>query len=467
VGESERGRAGDATPGNEHDGEHQNTPADPPPPGVLDLGNGEVMCVGTEADFAAAADWLRRNYPRGVQGERYGPETGPVLNMGHDLYRMLRASEIFPTATRGEQAVALIIADICMDTTRRPPANMNASARVCEDLGMPSGTLGNMLARLAARGLELRVPIGKDKNGRLVFAAKGHAVDFLFPALPPRESKGPRIDGALSAKGPRIDGPLDSEGPRISGPLSAKGPLDEAQRSTPAWTPTPVTPKSKEDARSLSQREPAMSDAAGDERENDFDEDEDDEDEPNPYVELLAKAVPGADPRDIEWALTGLDYRKFHGEINSIPAYLRTLVKNGDAPELIADAAAERRRAKAQPDPFDWPAANGRQADPWAPAPPFGGPVVAGEVISEDAAAAVRMADKVRSFGLDVTDAEASAAAVILIQEGAHSIPAALELARKQIETETTREATVRAARAKLISDTRAKLDEIRVSARW
>ena len=73
--------------------------------------------------------------------------------MGHDLYRMLRASEVFPAATPGEQAAALIIADICMDTTRKPPKNMNAGARVCEDLGITPGSLGNILAKLAARDL--------------------------------------------------------------------------------------------------------------------------------------------------------------------------------------------------------------------------------------------------------------------------------------------------------------------------
>jgi hypothetical protein len=177
--------------------------------------------------------------------------------MGHNLYRMLRASAVFPTATSGEQAVALIIADICMDATRRPPQNMNAASRVCEDLGITAGTLGNILAKLAARGLELRVPIGKDKRGRLVYAARRHAVDYLFPLLPPRDSKAPLTDGALGAepepKGPRTDGPLTLEGPRTDGPLTLEGPRTDGasesngpsldgQRSTPGWTPTPMTP---------------------------------------------------------------------------------------------------------------------------------------------------------------------------------------------------------------------------------
>jgi hypothetical protein len=80
VGESERGRAAGATP-DDNDGGHQATPS-APPPRVLDLGNGEAFAVGTAADMLAAADWLERNHPDGVQGERAGPVIGPVLNMG-------------------------------------------------------------------------------------------------------------------------------------------------------------------------------------------------------------------------------------------------------------------------------------------------------------------------------------------------------------------------------------------------
>jgi hypothetical protein len=180
--------------------------------------------------------------------------------VGYELTRMLRASQMLPGLGRPEQAVALELADICMDATRRPPQNMNAGARVCEDLGIPMGSLGNILAKMAARGLEVRVPIGKDKNGRLVYAAKGHALDFLFPSLPPRAIKGPLNDGPLMPepvdnapdtghKGPLNDGPLAVKGPLNDGAIELKGPRFEAQRSTESWTPTPVTPKSKEDAR--------------------------------------------------------------------------------------------------------------------------------------------------------------------------------------------------------------------------
>ena len=188
--------------------------------------------------------------------------------MGHDLYRMLRASAVFPAATAGEQSVALIIADICMDTTRKPPKNMNAGARVCEDLrALPrvAWQRHHQQSWSARLIFELRVPISEDKRGRLVYAAKGHAVDYLFPVLPPRSAKGPLADGPLVAEpadnrheayseAPSTDGPLAGDGPLLDGALNSKGPSVDAQRSIGGWTPTPMTPKSKEDTRAAAAR---------------------------------------------------------------------------------------------------------------------------------------------------------------------------------------------------------------------
>ncbi len=51
-----------------------------PPRGFLDLRNGELAGMGTAADFAAAADWLERNYPDVPQREPR-PFTGVIWNM--------------------------------------------------------------------------------------------------------------------------------------------------------------------------------------------------------------------------------------------------------------------------------------------------------------------------------------------------------------------------------------------------
>lgn len=166
--------------------------------------------------------------------------------MGHDLYRMLRAS-ILPELAPGEQAVALVLADICMDETGKPPQNMDASKRVCEDLGISRGTLGNILARLAAKGLELRVPIGKDKHGRSVYAAKGHSVDYRFPLLSPRDAKGPLSDGPL-ASGPVDNRPGSApKGPSARGPMTPKVHAPARKGPLPSGPLPPGTPTTKDD----------------------------------------------------------------------------------------------------------------------------------------------------------------------------------------------------------------------------
>lgn len=65
---------------------------------------------------------------------------------------------------------------------------------LAERCGMSARAISRVLADLAAAGYEMRQPItgrdGKpvtDKRGRPVFAAKGHALRFTVPPLPPRE----------------------------------------------------------------------------------------------------------------------------------------------------------------------------------------------------------------------------------------------------------------------------------------
>jgi hypothetical protein len=57
-------------------------PNEPPPPGFIDLGNGELWGAGTEADFRAAAAWLHRNYPEYSADPPTGAaEKAVILNM--------------------------------------------------------------------------------------------------------------------------------------------------------------------------------------------------------------------------------------------------------------------------------------------------------------------------------------------------------------------------------------------------
>jgi hypothetical protein len=165
--------------------------------------------------------------------------------------------------------------------------------------------------------------------------------------------------------------------------------LNRTERQSQPDTATPPSRPSTSKPVSISLSAPAS--GAGecdDERENDLGEDEDEDDEPDPDCAILAAAVPGADWRDIEWTVTGLQQDQYNGKIRSVRAYLRTIIANGDAQALVNKAAAERRRAETTPDPFGspvWPATAPDRAAPWAPAAPFAAPVIVSEVVRKAA----------------------------------------------------------------------------------
>lgn len=138
--------------------------------------------------------------------------------LGHDLYRMVRAA--MPADwTHGERVVALLLADMCNDRTRRPPPGMNVTGQLLLETGAAAGTLGNILASLARKGCEVRRSIGTDKHGQPVYAAKGHALDYEFPLLAPRGAEGPLWSGPSSAK---VHSPVEqtAKGPLLDGPLT-------------------------------------------------------------------------------------------------------------------------------------------------------------------------------------------------------------------------------------------------------
>jgi hypothetical protein len=103
---------------------------------------------------------------------------------------------------------------------------------LAERTGMSARAISRVLAELAAVGYEMRIPItGKDGNpvtdrrGRLVFAAKGHALRFHVPPLPPRPNPQSSPDPA-SFDGTRpVDKPTMVAG---SGKLCVGGRLESS-----------------------------------------------------------------------------------------------------------------------------------------------------------------------------------------------------------------------------------------------
>lgn len=107
--------------------------------------------------------------------------------MGYRLYR-----EVLDRApadlTSGERLVLAVIADYANDTTREAHPGIDALVHRC---GLTKHGIGKALQRLAARKIEIRVPLGTDKRGRLVFAHEGAKSRYSIPHLPERSPHSP------------------------------------------------------------------------------------------------------------------------------------------------------------------------------------------------------------------------------------------------------------------------------------
>ena len=122
--------------------------------------------------------------------------------MGSELRRMIRDGAP-PAWTPLMRLVASEIADDARDPSQRDPGedgspwsalpiegHRDSRGRwrdgLTERTGATADGISHALTRLARAGYEMREPIGKDKRGRPVFAARGHAVRFRVPPLLPR-----------------------------------------------------------------------------------------------------------------------------------------------------------------------------------------------------------------------------------------------------------------------------------------
>ncbi|WP_149264251.1 hypothetical protein [Actinomadura sp. K4S16] len=74
--------------------------------------------------------------------------------------------------------------------------------RICRVLGVTPKGLRPVLQKLARRGLEVRVEIGRDRLGRPIYARRGHAMGFRLPELPASVRLPEREDEAEQEDGP-------------------------------------------------------------------------------------------------------------------------------------------------------------------------------------------------------------------------------------------------------------------------
>lgn len=113
--------------------------------------------------------------------------------MGYELRRQLREA-LGPDVTGLQRAVALEIADDANERTRMSMAPLDDIARWTG--AKDTSVIRNALKRLAAAGWEFRIPIGKGKDGRVLYAVPGTRMTFRVPdfkgvaTATPTESKG-------------------------------------------------------------------------------------------------------------------------------------------------------------------------------------------------------------------------------------------------------------------------------------
>ncbi|MET7775371.1 hypothetical protein ABZU94_13890 [Streptomyces mirabilis] len=170
------------------------------PQGFTYLGNGQAMVFGTAEDFRIAGAILDRL--NGVPAEDCWPtepepdqrplaelladwttklgEPPLIWNMGYKLRRQLR-EVLGPDVNGLQRAVALEIADDANDDTRESWASLEDLARWTA--AKDTNVVRNALKRLGAAGWEFRVPIGKGKDGRLLYAVPGRRMTFRVPDL--------------------------------------------------------------------------------------------------------------------------------------------------------------------------------------------------------------------------------------------------------------------------------------------
>lgn len=172
--------------------------------------------------------------------------------MGSNLRRQLR--EALPPTIKGlQRAVALEIADDARyddDWNYSPEHGRRSKVRLAELVSWTAAkdelTVREMLRRLSQAGWEFRLPIGKDKNGNLLYAVPGKAMTFRVPDFEGPTTVGPEVE--VEIEGPTTVGPERSEGPTdvAQGPtVVAEGPTTVGEGPTVVGAgPTVVGPPS-------------------------------------------------------------------------------------------------------------------------------------------------------------------------------------------------------------------------------
>ncbi|MGW9637468.1 hypothetical protein [Nocardiopsis alba] len=158
--------------------------------------------------------------------------------MGYELYRHVlnNAPAEIDAAAR---LVLAVIADDANEKTRRSYLGMDL---LSHRTGLLPDSASKALRRLAKAGFEIRVPVGTDKNGKPVFAMKGHRTVYLIPVFPER-FMAPKPGREADLQGEESPDERQAKDGSKAGSSSAKAGRESAKPGREA-DPLPQSPQS-------------------------------------------------------------------------------------------------------------------------------------------------------------------------------------------------------------------------------
>lgn len=167
--------------------------------------------------------------------------------MGYELYREVKQYAPADLDT-GELALLLILADEANEDSRECFPGMD---ELCAYMRMSADGIGKILKRLAAKDLEVRVVVDKDKTGRPVYARRGLRTTYRIPEFRSAALAGPESD--QTAKGRTTVRPKTPDSPDHSTTKAGLSPDHSPPKAGPQSGPSPQFPQ-EEDSLLPSQR---------------------------------------------------------------------------------------------------------------------------------------------------------------------------------------------------------------------
>jgi hypothetical protein len=149
--------------------------------------------------------------------------------------------------TPAERLLLVAIAEKANEQTRMSWPGMDT---LTQRTGLSDRRVRQVLADLAARGYEVRVPIGVDRHGMPVFATKGHRTEYRVPTF---RQRGPDTAALATQRGQdpvRNGGRIRSQrgpdpaalpllNPQENPQISVRGPTTRSRRSSRHSGPGP------------------------------------------------------------------------------------------------------------------------------------------------------------------------------------------------------------------------------------